>query len=256
MPDPRNDIFGDQAGHAAGNHPFVRSFLLLVLVLPLLLIPSTGDGTADEPPRTLQLNYQEFSLNDAVAHGGRPVIFLVSPDQTVIRRAGEVVTIDYHNREVIREETERSVLVRYPLVSPELARNNDADLADAIMTRLGSYRIMRTQGSQRMHGLNAVEYQIWFGLGLTAARTAAPMNYAYFGQSFAERRVRCLASDKVAHYAALASMAESRRDLVRANPLLLQMDLVNLIRPLDGLPLRLEEQDGTILRFLAVQALR
>ena len=239
-----------------GNHPFVRSFLLLVLVLPLLLISSTRDGTADEPSRTLQLNYHEFSLKDTVAHGGRPVVFLVSPDQTVIRRAGEVVTIDYHNREVIREETERSVLVRYPLVSPELARNNDADLADAIMTRLGSYRIMRTQGSQRMHGLNAVEYQIWFGLGLTAARTAAPMNYTYFGQSFAEHRVLCLASDKVAHYAALASMAESRRDLVRANPLLLQMDLVNLIRPLGGLPVRLEEQDGPTLRFLDVQAQR
>ncbi len=94
------------------------------------------------------------------------------PDQTVIRRAGEVVTIDYHNREVIREETERSVLVRYPLVSPELAGNNDTDPSDAIMTRLGSYRIMRTQGSQRMHGLNAVEYQIWFGTRIDSGKNS------------------------------------------------------------------------------------
>ena len=40
---------------------------------------------------------------------------------------------------------------------------------------------------------------------------------------------------------ALARLAAARRPVVRANPLLLQLDPVNLILPLGALPVRLEE---------------
>ena len=53
--------------------------------------------------------------------------------------------------------------------------------------------------------------------------------------------MRCLVSDAVPGHDALARLAAARRPVVRANPLLLQLDPVNLILPLGALPVRLEE---------------
>lgn len=50
-----------------------------------------------------------------------------------------------------------------------------------------------------------------------------------------------------------ARLAAARRPLVRANPLLLQLDLVNLILPLGALPVRLEEGRDDEMRVLELQ---
>jgi hypothetical protein len=65
--------------------------------------------------------------------------------------------------------------------------------------------------------------------------------------------VRYLVSDTVPGYDALARLAATRRPVIRANPLLLQLDPVNLILPLGGLPVRLEEGDNDRGRVLELQ---
>ena len=55
------------------------------------------------------------------------------------------------------------------------------------------------------------------------------------------------------YFAELARRASEHREAVRANPLLLQLDLINLIPLAGGLPLSLREQTGKILQFLELQ---
>ena len=95
--------------------------------------------------------------------------------------------------------------------------------------------------------------RVVYPLARPGQRTAAPLTVAWCGETFGERRVRYLVSDTVPGYDALARLAATRRPVIRANPLLLQLDPVNLILPLGGLPVRLEEGDNDQGRVLELQ---
>lgn len=111
------------------------------------------------------------------------------------------------------------------------------------------YRIVATAPGRRVHGWPAAEKMVWFAPGLNRMRTVAPL----IVESFGERRLRCWVSEVVPGHEALARLAAARRPLVRANPLLLQLDLVNLILPLGALPVRLEEGRDDEMRVLELQ---
>ena len=65
--------------------------------------------------------------------------------------------------------------------------------------------------------------------------------------------MRFFVSAAVPGHEALARLAAARRPVVRANPLLLQLDPVNLIVALGALPVRLEEGRSDGVRVLELQ---
>ncbi len=180
------------------------------------------------------------------------VVYAISPEQTIIRRDGEETIIDYRGLALTRKRAGSSV--EYPLNPPGTGEEQPRSLKDGLMRRVATYRMGEARPGQRIHGLPATEREIWFGVGLSLARTAMPVTVKYFGQMFGERRMQCAVSQAVVGYATLAAIARDRRMVVRANPLLLQLDPSNLILLLDGLPIRLREQRGNALHTLALQS--
>jgi hypothetical protein len=95
------------------------------------------------------------------------------------------------------------------------------------------------------------EKQLWFGHELSRMRTAAPITQRHFGRVFRERQLRCQVSREVDKFDILVHIAEGRQAMIRANPLLLQMDPINLIPALNGLPVRVwEEKNGELHSFV------
>ena len=177
----------------------------------------------------------------------------VDAERTVLDRDGLVLTIDYHRRQVIRQPAGRPARVVYPLAHPGQRTAEPATPTEELRRQAAGYRIVATGPGRRVHTWPAVERLVWFGPGLSRLRTAAPLTVAWCGETFGERRLRCLVSDAVPGHDALARLAQARRPVVRANPLLLQLDPVNLILPLGGLPVRLEEQGRNQVRVLELQ---
>lgn len=126
-------------------------------------------------------------------------------------------------------------------------------MAEMMMARLGSYRLLSRREGGTYHGMPVTETVIRFGVGLTQARTAVPLKYDYFGQPFGERTLHVEATDRVPHFAELAKQANDHRQTVRANPLLLQLDPIALIPLVGGLPLVFRDQSGKRLQFLESQ---
>jgi len=222
------------------------------LLLPgLLLLALAGPVTAVAADWPRQLAYREPGPAGVRATGG--LNLSVDAERTVLDRDGLVLTIDYHLLQVIRQPAGRTDRVVYPLARPGQRTAEAATPAEELRRQAAGYRIVATGPGRRMHALPTVERLVWFGPGLSRLRTAAPLTVAWCGETFGERRVRYLVSDTVPGYDALARLAATRRPVIRANPLLLQLDPVNLILPLGGLPVRLEEGDNDQGRVLELQ---
>ena len=210
------------------------------LLLPgLLLLALAAPVTAVAANWPRQLAYREPGPVGVRATGG--LTLTVDAERTVLDRDGLLLIIDYHLLQVIRQPAGRAERVVYPLVAPGQPAAEPATPAEALRRQAAGYRIVATGPGRRVHAWPAVERLVWFGPGLSRLRTAAPLTVTCCGETFGERRVRCLVSDAVPGHDALARLAAARRPVVRANPLLLQLDPVNLILPLGALPVRLEE---------------
>ena len=227
--------------------------LVMCAVTATLLFTAPVSATEHEPAKTICLTYREIPAGKALAAPDTAkVIITVAPHRTTLSQGDEETIIDYLNQEVIRQKSQPATAIHYPLRasrSPEARQKVD----EVMMARLGSYRILSSREGGSYHGRPVTETVIRFGMGLIPARTAAPMQYDFFGQRFGERTLHIEASMQVPYFAELARRASEHREAVRANPLLLQLDLINLIPLAGGLPLSLREQTGKILQFLELQ---
>lgn len=220
----------------------VCQLLLLALATPVMAAP------ADWP---LRLDYREPGPTGVRATGG--LSLTVDAERTVLERDGLVLTIDYQRHQVIRHPSGRANRVIYPLVAPGERAAIPATPGQALRQQAAGYRIVATAPGRRVHGWPAAEKLVWFGPGLSRMRTVAPLTVNSFGETFGERRLRFWVSEAVPGHEALALLAAARRPLVRANPLLLQLDLVNLTLPLGALPIRLEQVRDDEVRVLELQ---
>lgn len=199
----------------------------------------------------LRLDYREPGPSGVRATGG--LSLTVDAERTVLERDGLVVTIDYQHNQVIRHPFGRADRIIYPLVAPGDRAVLPATPGEALRQQTAGYRIIATAPGRRVHGWPAAEKLVWFGPGLSRMGTVAPLTVESFGETFGERRLRYWVSEVVPGHEALARLAAARRPLVRANPLLLQLDLVNLILPLGALPVRLEEGRDDEMQVLELQ---
>ena len=153
----------------------------------------------------------------------------------------------------MRQPAGRAARVDYPLVAPCQPAAVSATPAEERRRQAGGYRSGATGPGLRVHGRPAEERLVWFGPGLSRLRTAVSPTVVAYGETFGERRVRFFVSAAVPGHEALARLAAARRPVVRANPLLLQLDPVNLIVALGALPVRLEEGQSDGVRVLELQ---
>ena len=187
----------------------------------------------------LTLRYQESVTASSGAKSHSELIYQVDAERTVIRQDGLETIIDYQGLALSRNREGSSVT--YPLLAPEIDRSQPLSPQDGLMRRVAAYRLAQPGAGLVIRGLPTIERGVWFGPGPSLSLIAKPLTIEYFGQTFGERRLQCWVSQRVANYPALAEIARSHRAVVRANPLLLQIDPTNLILPLDGLPVRLQE---------------
>ena len=206
--------------------------LLALLLSVLVAVPAGG--------HTLTLRYQETLTWPSKETTHSEVSYTITPEETVIQRMGEEVAIHYRKLTLTRTQGDRSV--EYPLAPPGTGQHHPTSLQDGLMRRVAVYRLGDLRAGLRIGDIPTVERSIWFGAGLALSGSASAPSVTSFGQRFSERRIQCWVSKENALYDAVAAIARERRAVVRANPLLLQLDLSNLTLPLDGLPLRLREQ--------------
>ena len=222
------------------------------LLLPgLLLLALAAPVTAVAANWPRQLAYREPGPVGVRATGG--LTLTVDAERTVLDRDGLLLIIDYHLLQVIRQPAGRAERVVYPLVAPGQPAAEPATPAEALRRQAAGYRIVATGPGRRVHGRPAEERLVWFGPGLSRLRTAESPTVVAYGETFGERRVRFFVSAAVPGHEALARLAAARRPVVRANPLLLQLDPVNLIVALGALPVRLEEGRSDGVRVLELQ---
>ena len=202
--------------------------------------------SADGQPLTL--TYEETISAPLRDTTRSPVVYVISPERTIIRRNGEETVVDYQTLALVRRREGSSI--EYPLNPPGTGQKLSPSLQDNLMRRIAAYRLANPKAGLVIRGLPTVERSIWFGVSPALSLTAMPLSVEYFGQVFTERRIQCWVSQGTRTYGTMAEIARSRRAVVRANPLLLQVDPTNLILPLEGLPIRLREQRDEALHLL------
>ena len=217
----------------------------------LLLLALAAPTGAAAGPWPLRLEYRQ--PRPAGEQTPIALTLTIEAERTVMDRDGLKLSIDYGRRELIRQEVGREDRVVYPLAPPGGRPAAPATPGEALRVQAAAYRIVATRPGQRVRAWPAREVQVWFGPGLSRLRTMVPLAVTAFGEQFGERRVRYWVSAAVTDHDALRQLAAGRRPLVRANPLLLQLDPVNLILPLGALPVRLEEPSDGGVRVLELQ---
>jgi hypothetical protein len=221
-------------------------FLLAVLSFMVLACRA-----AAAPAGEWALVYEETFLSPGAAPAGGEVHVRFTPEQTMIEDRHGHLHIDYRQLSLERQPLGQ-VVVRYTL-QPAQPAGSPSSPGRAIAAMLAEYRVERTGRRERIGPLPAEEKMIWFGAGLSRSRTMAPVTLEAFGMVMGERRWRCWVSE--GRHEALRRIAEERRQVVLANPLLLQVDPVNLVLVLEGLPLRIEESEGARVRVLALRSI-
>ena len=149
-------------------------FLLVMrAVTATLLFVAPVSATEHEPAKTICLTYQDIPVGKAIASADKArLIITVAPHRTTLSQGDEKTIIDYLNQEVIRQKSQFSTAIHYPL---RASRSAEARLKvdEVMMARLGSYRILSSREGGSYHGGPVTETVIRFGMGLTPARTAA-----------------------------------------------------------------------------------
>lgn len=228
---------------------FTRCFFVLMLFF-LLCHCSPGEeslAAADAPGSSVTLVYLHTRVSVSGSVREKPITVTVSPDRTRIDCGKETfLVIDYQRRMVLRQLPGGNPPERFSLNPAGFVDPDPNALAAQIQAQLASFRSIDLFSDDLV-----TEKQIWFGYELSRMRTAAPITQRHFGRVFSERQLRCQVSREVDQFDILVRIAEGRQAIIRANPLLLQLDPINLIPALNGLLIRAwEEKNGDLHSFV------
>jgi hypothetical protein len=226
-------------------------FLLCFPVLALLFLWYCLSGreslAADMPDPVVTLVYLHTKVTASGLVQEKRVRVTVSPDRTRIDCGKETfLVIDYQRRMVLRQQPGGDPPEHFSLNPDGFVDPDPNSLAAQIQAQLASVRSIDLVSED-----SVTEKQLWFGYELSRMRTAAPITQRHFGQVFRERQLRCQVSREGDYFDILVHISEERQAMIRANPLLLQLDPINLIPILNGLPVRAwEEKNGEIHTFV------
>ena len=130
----------------------------------------------------------------------------------------------------------------YPLYPPLAPGEAPRGLEGGVAAEIARYALRDDGPGAAVNGWRTTEKTLYFGAGLAPSQVAGPFAIRRYGRTFRERRVYVRVTNEHPHSLALRQIALQHQPLVQANPLLLQLDWVNLIPVLDGLPVALLER--------------
>ncbi|PIE69196.1 MAG: hypothetical protein CSA21_03475 [Deltaproteobacteria bacterium] len=199
-----------------------------------LALPSVCIGSAarDVPVRLVYL------ISEGKA-AGQQVTITATPERTCITSPEQTLEIRYRELEVLRATPPDEAPVRYPLNHPDQPRQDS--FAETMRSRLASYTITDGGETVTLQGLKVRRKTVHFGYDLMVMRAMVPYRQNFFGEVFGERTLHYQVSVHHKLNARLRALTASRQEVVAANPLLLQLDLINLMPLLGGLPLRITD---------------
>jgi hypothetical protein len=220
---------------------FTCCFFVLILFFLCHCSPGRESSAADVPDPSVTLVYLYTKVTASGSVQENQVRVTVSPDRTRIDCDNKTfLFIDYQRLMVLRQQPGGGPAERFSLNPVGFVDPDPNSPAAQIQAQLASF-----QNIDLFNDDLVTEKQLWFGYELSRMRTAAPITQRHFGQVFRERQLRCQVSRKVDQFDILAHIAEGRQAIIRANPLLLQLDPINLIPALNGLLVRAwEEKNG------------
>ncbi|NCA72359.1 MAG: hypothetical protein EOM91_20275 [Sphingobacteriia bacterium] len=213
--------------------------------------------------------------------GERHLVMTVEPTQTRIRDTDREIVIDYARLELHRDDGHGTTPYVYRLNDPNAqpappaqpapegpptsqpihgvpiqeqlnaspappeapapvpqARRTDSTMAQA----LARYEITSESTDGPVRGFPVAMKTVWFGRGFLESRLTGSLVHTQWGRRFTEKRVQLWITREHSDYLPLATLAADREPILRANPLLAQLDWTLLIHELGGLPVRLEER--------------
>ena len=206
-----------------------------------LLLLFSLTGWAD----VIRLEYQADNLPPT--YRTPPALHLtITPDTTEISDGPRRLVIDYAGRRVVTQSEPEEPPREFPLYPPLAPGETPQGLEGGLALEIARYELQDDGPGDQVHGWRTQEKTLYFGAGLAAAQVAGPFAIKRYGRTFRERRVHVRVSNEHPHALALRQIAEAHRALVAANPLLLQLDWVNMIPVLDGLPVALLERGHNV----------
>jgi hypothetical protein len=138
----------------------------------------------------------------------------------------------------IQEQLKASPAPPEAPAAPPQARRVDSAMAQA----LAGYEITSGSPDGPVRGFPVALKTVWFGRGFLESRLTGSLVFTQWGRRFTEKRVQLWVTREHSDYLPLAALAADREPILRANPLLAQLDFTLLIHELGGLPVRLEER--------------
>jgi len=216
------------------NPPLLRALGGLLLLFSLT-------GRADD----IRLEYRADNL--PATYTPPPELHLViTPGTTTILDGPRRLLIDYENRKISAQSEPEEPTRDYPLYPPLAPGERPQGLEGGVAEEIARFDLTDDGPGDRVNGWRTQEKTLYFGAGLAPSQVAGPFAIRRYGRTFRERSVHVRVSNEHPHSLALRQIAEGHRPLVEANPLLLQLDWVNLIPVLDGLPVALLERGHNV----------
>ena len=215
--------------------------LLLLLSLP---------GRADD----IRLEYRADNL--PATYTPAPELHLViTPGTTTVQDGQRRLLIDYDGRKILTQSAPEDPPQEYPLYPPLAPGEAPRGLEGGVAAEIARYALRDDGPGAAVNGWRTTEKTLYFGAGLAPSQVAGPFAIRRYGRTFRERRVYVRVTNEHPHSLALRQIALQHQPLVQANPLLLQLDWVNLIPVLDGLPVALLERGRKVtLRLVLIDA--
>ena len=189
----------------------------------------------------LRLVYRADNLPDTYSPP-LGVELLVTPGTTTISEGERRLLIDYDGIRVVSWSDVQAPPQEYPLFPPLADGESPHGLADGVAAAIARYERTDDGHGGLIAGWRTREHTLYFGADLAPAQVAGPFAVKRYGRTFRERRVHVRTTHDHPHATALRQIAAQRQPLVAANPFLLQLDWVNLIPVLDGVPVALLER--------------
>lgn len=224
--------------------------------------------------------------------GERHLVITVDPTQTRIRDTDREIVIDYARLQLRRDDGDGTTPYVYRLNDPNAAHTSPAPPApaappttqpihgvpiqdqlnavpaspeapaaapqarridNAMAQALARYEITSGSADGPVRGFPVALKTVWFGRGFLESRLTGSLVYTQWGRRFTEKRVQLWVTREHSDYLPLATLAADREPILRANPLLAQLDWTLLIHELGGLPVRLEERGKDMVVRLELQ---
>ncbi|NCA71689.1 MAG: hypothetical protein EOM91_16730 [Sphingobacteriia bacterium] len=126
-------------------------------------------------------------------------------------------------------------------------------VADTVAEALARYEITPASAAGPVRGFPVSAKTLWLGRGFLESRMTGTLHQTLWGRRFSERRVQLWVTTEHRHYRTLAALMAERAPILRANPMLAQVDWTVLIPELGGLPVRLDERGKDLLMRVELQ---